>query len=174
MEKLGIDSHYLNPIPIFEDSISHSQWPNPSPSNPNRKSHFPSLKIDQSQFPFYPFRTLLSNFSQHLYVFSDHTLPTRVSLSKIRWPRRAMTYLIFTVVCFYFKVTLAFFSSELHATFFPRITLNERPKVRRERGHFSKNYTRHYFQELHTTFFQELHATIFPGIIHATFFPRIT
>jgi hypothetical protein len=23
------------------------------------KSHFPSLKIDQSQFPFYPFRALL-------------------------------------------------------------------------------------------------------------------
>ena len=35
VEKLGIDSHYLNPIPIFEDFISHSQWPNPSPSNPN-------------------------------------------------------------------------------------------------------------------------------------------
>jgi hypothetical protein len=34
MEKLGIDSNYLNPIPIFEDFISHSQWPNPGPSNP--------------------------------------------------------------------------------------------------------------------------------------------
>jgi hypothetical protein len=30
VEKLGIDSHYLNSIPIFEDFISHSQWPNPN------------------------------------------------------------------------------------------------------------------------------------------------
>ena len=34
-KKLEINWHYLNPIPIFKDFISHSQRPNPSPSNPN-------------------------------------------------------------------------------------------------------------------------------------------
>ena len=34
-KKLEINLHYLNPIPIFKDFISHSQRPNPSPSNHN-------------------------------------------------------------------------------------------------------------------------------------------
>jgi hypothetical protein len=53
--KLGIDSHYFNPIPIFEDFISIPSGQIPVPAT---NSHFPSLKIDKSQFPFYPFRAL--------------------------------------------------------------------------------------------------------------------
>ena len=55
MQKIGNHWNYLNPIPIFKDFISHSQWPNPVPVT---RFHFPSLKIGQSQLPFYPFTTL--------------------------------------------------------------------------------------------------------------------
>ncbi len=46
----------LNPIPIFYCffvDASQSQC---------MKSHFPSQKMDKSQFPFYPFRTPLKGF----------------------------------------------------------------------------------------------------------------
>ena len=141
------------PFPFLR---THFPFPVAKSQSQQPKSHFSSLKIDQSQFPFYPFRTLISNFSQHLYVFSDHTLPTRVSLSKIRWPRRTMTYLIFTVVCLFQSYTRLFFF---------RIT----------RDIFSKNYTKRKAKgsQRKGTFFQELHATLFPRITH-DFFPRIT
>ena len=45
------------------------------------KSHFPSLKIDQSQFPFYPFRTLLSNILLTVFKVLVLILPIYNSLS---------------------------------------------------------------------------------------------
>ena len=52
----------IYPIPIFDILFpfpvtkSQSQW---------LKSHFPRAKTGQSQFPFYPFRTLSSRIEEH-------------------------------------------------------------------------------------------------------------
>ena len=91
---MEISWYYLNPIPIFKDFISHSQRPNPSPSNPNPFSQPKNRPIlAPNNLPLHDPPNRAAEWAEHEYrpIYSQ-AAQARAELSYIYYMQEYIRY----------------------------------------------------------------------------------